>query len=262
MISAAPRVSTTQQAISWASNSASSERSNTAPSGASRSGRGINSSDSISRLGRKAEEISVRYDFALAPAVILTHKLPYRERIKKLVGEDEGWRIDGNMPELRMPLGPGKCHGALLHVAQNRTDLDQIDTRGVQEFRANAHGAQYVRHQRATSRAKFDKPDRLRLAAILPKFHKEQPDQFAENLTDFRGRDEIARYRLPPDVVTGLRIAECNPHIIGNADGALRRNHPANFADAVIHVDALLRRWLSAYQNSTAAAIHMGRLRA
>ena len=63
---------------------------------------------------------------------------------------------------------------------------------GLVKIRYRFRSPQQIVHQRAAARTAFDENQFVRGADLLPGDRGPQPDQFAEDLRDFRCRDKVA----------------------------------------------------------------------
>ena len=155
-------------------------------------------------------------DEPLTPLTLIALKLPDRQRVKKLVGEND------QRPVIRQALDRGvPCRvlaavlqGVSLRALEDRAHLDEVHVKAGGEARQRPRRAQRIRHQRAASRPEFDKTDLAGLAQRLPRHRREQTEQLAEDLADFRRGDEIPGHAegVARHVVAMTRMPERQCH--------------------------------------------------
>ena len=196
---------------------------------------------------------------ALVPVASEPNKLMDRKRIEKFIGDQKERRIVGHLAQILSPYRLDAREGFRLNVTQNGTGLYQHNLSRGTEIGPDLGRAQQIRHQRAASRAQLHQMKSAGPAAVLPRLHKKQPDQFAEDLAHFRRGDEIAPQRIAPHVIAAFRIGEGDRHIVRDADRSLRADETKEFFLRCVHGVALAG-WRSAYQKKNAAAAHIGRL--
>jgi len=117
--------------------------------------------------------------------------LAYRQCVEELV-TDEQQRTGRELRDVigKQRLGRGKP--ALLFSAQHRAGFDQIEPQRAVERRHVRGRAQQIGHQRAASGTELRQDDRSRRAHLLPQIGAPNSDQFAKDLADLGGGNEIA----------------------------------------------------------------------
>src|SRR6478735_2601130 len=118
----------------------------------------------------------------------------------------------------------------------------------LEEFRQGTRGAQHVGHQRSAPRPEFDQVDASRPAHRVPDLDHPRAEQFAEDLADFRGGDEVAM--RPRRIARRVIVPEANIHIAFDRHRPVEGDHVPKIVPQAAH--AVSRRDCVAPRNATA----------
>ena len=119
----------------------------------------------VYRLRGEDKPIAVSIDINLIPAARGFFELMYRQRVKKLISDDEG-RQGGQGGEVVML--SRLRYGLFLRVAQSRAYLDEMHLCRRVEIGQYGSGAQDIGHQRAAPGAKLGQTKRRRTPHAVP----------------------------------------------------------------------------------------------
>ena len=177
------------------------------------------------RRGRRQAEyqfVTLQPHHAFGPTFRVAQELPYRQRVEKLVGENEKRAVVGQAICRVMPNSAGHAPG--LGGAQDGRCLDQMHLCARLKPRHPCGCTQDIGHQRAATRAKLCQGEGAGRALVHPDLRDQKAQQLSEHLADLWRSGEIAclSQRVTRYVIAMARVQQALRHIFGHGDRPLR----------------------------------------